>query len=141
MILDKHTYKKIEKRLYEYDDLKEEIEIEEENIIYGSKNGTCDGGMGNAIAKSTEQRALKLIESNKRNEQDKAWIEVIDEVVGKFKDTEHEKIIDLQYRKQLRIQKILNSLHIEKSTYYDKKNDIIIYTALKAAEKGILKIK
>jgi hypothetical protein len=135
MILDKNVCKKIEYYLYNYESEHEQLELEEDDIIFGVKSGIVDGGRSNRISSKTESSALKLIEKRKDNE----WMEVIKSVLDKFQGTEYEKVIELTYKEQYRVPKILKRLALEKSAYYEKKNDIIIYAAFKATEKGLVK--
>ena len=68
------------------------------------------------------------------------WKEVIEQVINHFIDTIHGKIIELNYFQQYRITKIFTLLAIEKTTYYDLRQDIIYYAAFKAQDKGLIKV-
>lgn len=135
MILDKEICKKIEYYLYNYESEHEQLELEKEDIIFGVKSGFIDGGRSNLMGSKTEMSALKLIENRK----DSQWLEVIESVLDKFKGTEYEQIIELTYKEQYRVPKILRKLAMEKTAYYEKRNDIITYAAFKATEKGLVK--
>jgi hypothetical protein len=135
MILDKGLCKKIEYYLYNYQAECEQMELLEEDIIFGVKTGIVEGGRSNTVSSKTENSALKLLEKRKDNE----WIEVVECVLEKFKGTEYGEIIKLTYKEQYRVTKILRILALEKSAYYEKKNDILTYAALKATELGLVK--
>lgn len=135
MILDKNICKKIEYYLYNYEAEHEQLEIAEEDIIFGVKSGTLEGGRSNQISSKTEESALKLIEYRK----DSQWLDVVASVIAKFKGTEYEQIIELTYKEQYRVPKILRRLAFEKTAYYEKRSDIIMYAALKATERGLVK--
>lgn len=141
MVIPKHVYKKIEKYLYEYNDLKEVHEIDEADILFGKKTGSLDGGKTNRISKSTEDRALKLIEENEKYILEKKWLKVIKKTIEHFKGTENEQIIKLNYIQQVRINKILRDAHIERSTFYNRKNDVITYAAFQALDIGLVTMK
>lgn len=135
MILDKNVCKKIEYYLYNYENQHEQLEIETEDIIFGVKSGPIEGGRSNQISSKTESSALKLMERRKDSE----WLDVVESVLDKFRGTEYEQIIELTYKEQYRVPKILRRLALEKSAYYEKRNDIITYAALKATERGLVK--
>jgi hypothetical protein len=135
MILDKNVCKKIEYYLYNYESEHEQLELEEDDIIFGVKSGIVEGGRSNLVNSKTENSALMLIEKRKDNE----WLGVIESVLDKFKGTEYEQIIEFTYKEQFRVAKILRKLALEKTAYYEKRNDIIVYAALKATERGLVK--
>jgi len=138
MILDKNICKKIEYYLYNYEAEHEQLEIATEDIILGVKTGPIEGGRSNQISSKTENSALKLIEFME-NRKDSQWLDVVESVLNKFKGTEYEQIISLTYKDQYRVPKILRKLALEKTAYYEKRNDIIMYAALKATERGLVK--
>ncbi|MHC1750774.1 MAG: hypothetical protein AB9856_21075 [Cellulosilyticaceae bacterium] len=136
MILDKEIYKKIEYYFYNYEQECEALEMMEEDIIWGSKTEMIGGSRGNQISNKTERSALKL--ADPKQQETKIWLQVVDAVMNKFKDTEYEKIIKFTYEEQYKLPKILRLITMEKSAYYDRRNDIIIYAALKATERGLV---
>lgn len=135
--IPKKTYKTIEWYLYHYREVKEAIEMEKENVIlaadysYGTRmtqnTGTSDK-VGNAILK---------LERLKRKEE---WCEVVEETMRKFEDCEIGTILDLAYIKKRKPEEIYDTLYIERSTYYSRKREIVMYAALKACEKGLIKV-
>lgn len=143
MILESKNYKEIEKRLYDYFLDYEQLEIEEENIIYPSKQmhlGEETGAsMSHANNSKTEDAALKLVEHKEKNKTKLKWNEIIKSTIEDFKDYEpYTQIIDYTYNRQYQLPKILRLLNYEKSAYYDKRNDIIIQVALIAAENKLI---
>lgn len=140
MILQKKIYQKIEHYLYSQFETAEQLEIIEEDIIHGCKSRhlgeETGGGIANSNESKVENAAIKLI--NLHESEDSKWVEVIKSVLKEFEDTEYEKLIDYTYNKQFRVTKILRLLNIEKSSYYDKRNDVIIQVALKAAYNGLI---
>jgi hypothetical protein len=134
MILDKNVYKKIEYYLYNYEMEHEQLELVEDDIILGVKTGFIDGGRSNQVSSKTENSALKLIENRK----DYEWLDVIQATLTRFKGTEHEAVISLTYKEQYKLPKILRLMNLERTAYYDRKNDVIMYAALKATERGLI---
>lgn len=136
MILDKAIYKKIEYYFYNYKEECEQLEMMEEDIIWGTATGIVNGSRGNQITNKTERSAFKLLDE--KQEETKVWLQVVEAVENKFKDTEYENIIKFTYEEQYKLPKILRLTAMEKTAYYDKRNDIIMYAALKATEKGLV---
>ncbi|QEH67279.1 hypothetical protein QTL86_19250 [Cellulosilyticum sp. ST5] len=138
MILEKDIIKRIEYYFYNYEQEYEQLELINEDIIYGVQAGFVDGSKGNAISSKTENSALELID--KRNEEKECWLNVVESVIERFEGTEYQGVFNLTYKDQYKLPKILRILAMEKSCYYDKRNDIITYAALKAAEKGLIMV-
>ena len=140
MILEKSNYKKIEKHLYSHFDDVEQLEIKQDDIIYGCKSrhlgDEVGGGMSNSNESKVENAALQLLEL--KDSEEYKWAMVIGEVIEEFKETEYEKLIELTYDKQYQLPKILRLMHVERTGYYDRKNDVIMQIALKAASKGLI---
>lgn len=136
MILEKDIIRKIEYYFYNYEQEHEQLEILTEDIIYGVQTGFVEGSRGNAISNKTANSALELMD--KKNIEKEQWLDVVSKTINRFKNTEYEGIFNLTYKEQYRLPKILRVLAIEKSCYYDKRNDIILYAAFKATEKGLI---
>lgn len=139
MILEKDIIRRIEYYFYNYEQEHEQLEILTEDIIYGVQVGFVDGSRGTAISNKTANSAIELMD--KKNVEKEKWIEVVSDTINRFKDTEYEGIFNLTYKEQYRLPKILRVLAMEKSCYYNYRNDIILYAAFKATEKGLIKIK
>lgn len=136
MILEKDIIKKIEYYFYNYEQEYEQLEILTEDIIYGVQMGFIEGGKSNAISSKTENSALELMDQ--KHEEKEKWLKVVEETKARFKDTEYEGVFNLTYKEQYKLPKILRILAMEKSCYYDKRNDIILYAAFKATEKNLI---
>lgn len=141
MVIPKHIYKKIEKYLYGYTQLVEIYEIDEADILFGKKTGVSDGSKTNKVSKSTEERALKLIEEKEKYAIEKKWLHVIRKTIEHFIGTDCEQIIELNYIEQIRLNKILIDIHMEKNAFYTRKNDIITYATFQALDNGLITIK
>ena len=139
MILEKKIYKKIESHMYTFFDDTEQLEIEQADIIYGCKTKHLGEETGGSVSTTNESKvenaAIQLIEL--KEDKNVKWINVIKDAIKEFSGTEYEKLIDLTYNKQYQLPKILRLMHIEKTCYYEKKNDVILQIALKAAYNGL----
>lgn len=140
MIVPDHIVKKIERYFYEYENLTKLIDTEQEDIIFGSRCGEQDGSRSNAISKSTEKRALKLIDHADKNKEQLNWIEVVSHTIDHFKNTEYEKFIEMNYIKQYRKIKIMKALAIENTTFYNRRSDVITYAYCRAIAKDMVKV-
>ncbi len=140
MILEKRIYKKIESYLYNHFEYNEQLEIKQEDIIFGCKSqhlGEETGGsMSTTNESKVENAALQLVEL--KEDKKYKWVCVIKEAIEEFKGTEYEKLIDLTYNKQYQMPKILRLMNVERTGYYDRKNDVIMQVALKASGKGLI---
>lgn len=143
MILEKKNYKKIEHYLYSQFEASQQLEIVTDDIIYGCKSNHLGEEIGASISASNESKveraALQLSELHE--DERVKWIEVIGDVLNDFKSTEYEKLIDLTYNKQFRVTKIIRMLNLEKSAYYERRNDVIMQVALIASSRGLIKNK
>lgn len=143
MILERKIYKKIEHYLYSQFESSEQLAIDEENIIYGCKDkhlGEETGGnIGTDNESKVERAALQLVELHE-NESTK-WVDVINDTLNQFDGTEFKTLIDLTYNKQFRVTKIIRMMNMEKSAYYERRNDVIMLVALNAAYRGLIKNK
>lgn len=143
MILEKKNYKKIEHYLYSQFEASEQLEIVMDDIIHGYRSRHLGEEIGASMSTSNESKvecaALQLIEL--REDDNTKWVEVINDTLNQFEGTEYENLINLTYNKQFRVTKIIRMLGIEKSAYYERKNDVIMQVALIAASRGLIKNK
>jgi hypothetical protein len=143
MIIKQETCKRIERYLFSRFEIKEQLEIEIEDATYGVKTRhlgeEIGGGISNGYSSKVEDAALKILDIN--NSDDAKWCRLIDDVIKEFDNTEYKDVIELTFNKQYRIPKIVRLLNMDRSTYYNKRNDIVTYVALKASEEGLLKNK
>lgn len=140
MIVPNNICRKIERYFYNYEDIIELREIDEEDIIFGTRTGDTDGGRSNAVSHQTEQRALKLIDKTEKSKEEIEWVGIISATIEHFKNTEYEKFITMNYIKQFRKLKIMRELAIENTTFYKRREDIITYAYCKAIERGIVTV-
>lgn len=126
--------------MYSHFEESEQLELKQEDIIYGCKamhlGEETGASMSTTNQSKVENAALQLIEL--REDKNVKWINVIKEVIDEFKGTEYEKLIELTYNKQYQMPKILRLMNVERTGYYDRKNDVIMQVALRASAKGLI---
>lgn len=135
--IPKKIYKTIEWYLYHYREVKEVIEMEKEDVILAADYSYSAGAVQSSGTGDRTGNAVLKMDKLKSQE---AWCEVVEETMCRYKDCEIGVILDLAYMKKRRPEEIYDALYIERSTYYSRKRDIIMYAALKACEKGLIKV-
>lgn len=137
-ILERRIYKKIEYYLYHYHQIRKEIEQEKEIIIQsGGRDLTEWGGGISYHSDPTANKAIKLT-SPELLEKEK-WLKVIEGTIQHFQGTEKGRLLQKKYFDQLGERHICKELHIERTTYYRWREEIVLYTALLAAQYGLIK--
>ncbi len=138
-VLDKRIYKRIEWHLYNYHNLKREIEQEKQEIIEKSGRDIAEWGGGISYhSDSTANRAIKLTRPDLVEKE--KWLKVIEGTIQHFQGTEKGRLLQKKYFDELGERHICQELHIERATYYNWRNEIVFYTALLAAQEGLIKV-
>jgi len=138
-VLDRHIYKKIEWYLYNYYNIRREVEQEKGDIIESGGRDIVEWGGGISYhSDPTANKAVKLtrpdlIEKGK-------WLKVIEGTIQHFEGTEKGRLLQKKYFNQLGEKHICRELHIERATYYNWRNEIVLYAALLAVQEGLLKV-
>ncbi|MDI6617880.1 MAG: transcriptional regulator [Clostridiales bacterium] len=139
-ILSRKIYKAIERELYRYPIIQEEVTEARERIIYG--NSTMYGNVGGGQSHHSDPTALKGIKlADPELVIKEAWINVIDKVIKKYKGTEIGKLMQLQYFEQRGPAYIQRKLHIERTTCFAWRNEIVISTALIAQKYNLIDVE
>ena len=139
-VLERQIYKKIEWHLYNYFNLKREVnEAKEEIINAGGRDLTEWGGGISYHSDPTALRAIKLtrpelIEKEK-------WLKVIENTIQHFKGTEKGRLLQKKYFDELGEKQICRELHIERATYFRWREEIVTYTAMLALQEELINIK
>lgn len=137
-VLDKRIYKKIEWYLYNYHNLRREVEREKRDIIEAGGRDLAEWGGG--ISYHSDPTALRAVKLTRPEliEKEK-WLKVIENTIQHFKGTEKGRLLQKRYFDQLRERYTCRELHIERTTYYRWREEIVLYTALLAAQYGLIK--
>jgi RinA family phage transcriptional activator len=120
--LEKANYKLIEFELYHYHQSKKIYQQHEDDIIHGS--GQAPEIRGTQISKTTESKAIRLL-SNLHLTEMKKRIDAIEFVLHIVPSQKLELIKEKYFVRRLTDYGIMQKLHIEKSTYYAYKKQVI----------------
>jgi len=138
-VLERQIYKKIEWHLYNYFNLKREVnEAKEEIINAGGRDLTEWGGGISYHSDPTATRAIKLTRPELVEKE--KWLKVIEGTIQHYKGTEKGRLLQKKYFDQLGERHICRELHIERTTYYRWREEIVIYAALLAVQYGLIRL-
>ncbi|ABB15076.1 prophage LambdaCh01, phage transcriptional regulator, RinA family [Carboxydothermus hydrogenoformans Z-2901] len=139
-MLERSIYKKIEWYLFNYFNIRREINEYRDEVLNSGRQLIEQGGGG--ISRHSDPTALKAIKlaSNAEIEKYEKWIKVIEKVIEHFKGTEKGKLLQMRYFDEYAERYICNKLHIERTTYFTWKNEIVLYTAMLAIQYGLIKV-
>lgn len=138
-VLDRKTYRKIEYYLYHYFEIRREVEQEKEDIIEAGGRDIVEWGGGISYhSDPTASKAIKLVRPDIVEKE--KWLKVIENTIQHFKGTEKGRLLQKKYFDELGEKHICEELHIERATYYNWRNEIVFYTALLAAQEGLIKV-
>lgn len=131
--------KRIEYYLFNYSALKEEIAKAKEDI-FSLKGYWPDRPPGKNLSNPTE-RAVTLYES-KYSEAEK-WLECIDRAlrIVEEEDPSKKRLTELRYLEGKKIEEIAGELHIDLTTCWRWKDEILTLVALLAVEEGLISIE
>lgn len=85
----------------------------------------------------TMQKTVKL---EKEARELKKWIDVVEAVLKRYKDTLYADFINLVYFKKLNQIKVCELLYISRSTFFKWKDEIIKYTAMLAYKENLINL-
>lgn len=135
MIIDRPTYKKIEFYLYSYFDIKKALEEERQNIIAADNREIIRVGQKMKTDKTAE-KAIKLTADNIVSYE--KWIKVVDLVVEHFDGTDMGEVLAKRYFKKETEKDICTALHIERSTYYYWRKEIVLFTVMLGIKQELI---
>jgi len=138
-ILERRIYKKIEYYLYHYFQIRREVEQEKEDIIESGGRDIVEWGGG--ISYHSDPTASKAVRLTKPEiiEKEK-WLKIIEKTIQHFESTEKGRLLQKKYFDELGEKHICEELYIERATYYNWRNEIVLYAALLAAQEGLIKV-
>ncbi len=138
-VLDRNTFRLIERYLYSYRELVEGLEIIKSDIIEGGNRELTEWGGGTPyVSDPTAIRGVRLCKTNIIEQEH--WIRVIEQTMYKYAGTEKGRLMQLKYERELSEREICSELHIERATYYNWRQDIVMYAALVAAQEGLIRV-
>ena len=138
-ILARQTYKQIEWYLYNYHHLRREVRESKENIIEAGGRDYSEYGGGQAFRSDpTANKAMKLCKKD-IIEYEK-WLKIIKHVIKHYNGTPLGLLLQKRYFDEFGEIQICRELHIERSTYYRWREEIVTYTAMIAVQEGLIKI-
>jgi len=141
-ILSRKIYKQIEWYLYNYYEIKREVQELKDEIIEGIEGRSYDiSELGGGISYHSDPTALKTLKLCKKDIVDyEKWLKIIDAVIKHFSGTEKGRMLQKKYFDELGETHIRQELHIERTTYYRWREEIVIYTAMLAIQEGLIKL-
>ncbi|EMT38143.1 Protein of unknown function (DUF1492) [Thermoanaerobacter thermohydrosulfuricus WC1] len=139
VVLERRIYKKIEYYLYHYHQIRREVEQEKQDIIEAGGRDIVEWGGGVSYhSDPTASKAVKLARPDLIEKE--KWLKVIEDTIQHFQGTEKGRLLQKKYFDQLGERHICQELHIERATYYNWRNEIVLYTALLAVQEGLIKV-
>ncbi len=136
-ILPRKTYKKIEWHLYHYQQLKEEIKVKKEDVILAADYSYSAGAVQSGGTGDRTGNAVLKMDELKNQE---AWCEVVEKTMGKYEGSELGQVLCLAYMQKRRPGEICDKLHIDRSTFYKWRKEIITYAAMRAYGKNLISV-
>ena len=137
MILTKRQCTDIEYHLFNAQEERLELARRQRDIIHGTpvrdEAGVHAGGPSDATGAAVVQLDRELADLD-------AWVSVVTAVFSHFRGTPKGSLLTARYVERSDIDVVCEQLYIARQTFYDWRNDILIYAALKASEKGIFSI-
>lgn len=136
MVISKEVCRLIESHFYNHEQEKKElqrrkIEIAEE-IVHALD---ATGIRGSMTSDPTFHKARKI---EKETALLQAWVEVVQDTIDHFKGTENEQFIHDVYNERTRYTQAEWKLFMSRRTFYNRREKVILYAALKACEKSLI---
>ncbi len=138
MIIDRKLKNRIESHFY--NNQKERARLDE---LKAGIAESQDYSFPQAMSKNRETpdpTARKAIIIEEETKELAGWVKLVDYVVKKFAGTLYEEFIAMVYTEKLPRLRVQYNLCISYTTYYEKREDIILYAALKACEFGLISV-
>lgn len=139
-VLDRDIYKLVEYHLYSYHRIKERVEDFQEDVLFGQGGSIEPGGHGTSRhSDPTALKALKLTNGRDINTWLK-WVKVTEQVMHRYRGTAKARLIQLRYFEEASVEMICARLHVDRSTYFDWVNEVVVYAALLGVQYGLVRI-
>lgn len=138
-ILDRKTYKQIEWYLYNYHELRREVKEFKEDIIEAGGRDYAEYGGGQSFRSDpTAGKAMKLCK--KEITEYEQWLKIVKHVIKHYNGTPIGLLLQKRYFDELGEIQICRELHIERTTYYRWREEIVVYTAMIAVQEKLIKV-
>ncbi|EAX47544.1 prophage LambdaCh01, phage transcriptional regulator, RinA family [Thermosinus carboxydivorans Nor1] len=147
-ILDGSVFKRIERYFYLHDKIARAVREAREQMLYGHAGTEKTGGVGHCyISDPTANKAIGLVDPIQRVEVDgetirrpEDWLKVVAATRQRFAGTPMGELMERRYIRNETIVKTCQEMHIDRSTYYYWREDIITYAAMVCCQVGLLKV-
>lgn len=138
-VLERQTYKQVEWYLYNYHAVRWEVQEAKEDIINsGGRNYSEYGGGQSYRSDPTAAKAMRLCKENILGYE--RWLKVVESVLKRYDGQPQGDLIQKKYFDELGEVEICQELHIERTTYYRWREEIVLYAAMLAIQEGLIKI-
>lgn len=142
------TFKAIERHFYLYDQIKKAVEQEREDQLTGGRTeDSGGGGHGSSISDMTGNRAVRLADPVKKVEvngllikRPEDWLQVVEATEEHYRQSLISELINRRYRIGETQVKTCLSMFVDKTTYYDWRNEAISYAAMCCCQCGLIKV-
>ena len=143
-VLNSRTYKQIEWRLYHYHELRrqaEDLAAEREDVLYRSRMPATPGGGGVAHKSDpTASKVLQMVRLEHEQAEAAKWVAAIEKTIVRYGDGDKGKLLELKYFSDVDEAYICRALNIERTTFYAWRSELVTYTALVAAQQGLIRV-
>ena len=146
--LESRVLKRIEKYFFQYEKIRQAIHEAHANALYGTPNRDTTGGGGHAfVSDPTAQRGCALADPIGRVEIDgetirrpETWVKIVDTTRGRYHGTQMGEFMARRYFRGEDVVKTCLDMGIDRSTYYNWREDIVTYAAMASCQAGTLKV-
>lgn len=135
MILSREITKEIESHFYNHQQERFDIERRIKEIAEESGGADESGIRGSGISDPTIQKVGKI---EKELARAKAWVRVVSETVEHFKETPYADFIAMVFVERSSPVKVQNELYLCEKTYFNWKERVILYAAMKACSLRLI---
>ena len=143
-VLSRRTYKQVEWRLYHYHELRrkaEELAAQRDDVLYRGRMPATPGGGGVAYKSDpTASKVLQMVALEHEQQDAARWVEAIEQTIVRYAKQDKGRLLELKYFSDMDQGYICRVLNIERTTFYEWRNELVTYTALVAAQQGLIRV-
>lgn len=138
-VLERQTYKQVEWYLYNYFRLRREVQEAKEDIVNSGGRDYMEYGGGQSYRSDpTASKAMRLCKDEITGYE--RWLKVVEQVLKRYDGDPRGGLIQKKYFDELGEVQTCQELHIDRSTYYRWREDVVTYAAMLAIQEGLVKI-